>query len=86
MTLAVSVLALAVFLSGAVSGVLVMLVIGIRRGDRAHHLAAEPDTHVDALTRRMLGVGVRTGCPQAMTTPKEHDQCMLLTGLIAPRQ
>ena len=63
MTLAVSVLALAVFLSGAVSGVLVMLVIGIRRGNRAHHLADEPDTHVDALTRRMLGVGVRTDCP-----------------------
>jgi hypothetical protein len=63
MTLAVSVLALAVFLSGAVSGVLVMLVIGIRRGDRAHHLADEPDTPVDALTRRMLGVGVRTSCP-----------------------
>ena len=30
---------LAVFLSGAVAGVFVMLVIGIRRGDRAHHLA-----------------------------------------------
>jgi hypothetical protein len=64
MTLAVSVLALAVFLSGAVSGVLVMLVIGIRRGDRAHHLADGPDTHVDALTRRMLGVGVRASCPE----------------------
>ena len=63
MTLAVGILALAVFLSGAVAGVLVMLVIGIRRGDRAHHLADEPGTHVDALTRRMLGVGVRTDCP-----------------------
>lgn len=39
-----------------------MLVIGIRRGDRARHLADEPGTHVDALTRRMLGVGVRTDC------------------------
>jgi hypothetical protein len=62
MTLAVGILALAVFLSGAVAGVLVMLVIGIRRSDRAHHLAYEPGTHVDALTRRMLGVGVRTDC------------------------
>ena len=62
MTLAVGILALAVFLSGAVAGVLVMLVIGIRRGDRARHLADEPGTHVDALTRRMLGVGVRTSC------------------------
>ena len=63
MTLAVAILALAVFLAGAVAGVLVMLVIGIHRGDRAHHLADEPGTHVDALTRRMLGVGMRNGCP-----------------------
>ena len=32
------ILVLAVFLSGAVAGVFVLLVIGIRRGDRAHHL------------------------------------------------
>ena len=63
MTLAVGILAFAVFLSGAVAGVLVMLIIGIRRGDRARHLADEPATPVDAVTRRMLGVGVRTGCP-----------------------
>ena len=63
MILAVGILALAVFLSGAVTGVLVMLVIGIRRGDRAHHLADEPDTQLDALTRSMLGVGVRTSGP-----------------------
>ena len=62
MILAVGILALAVFLSGVVAGVLGMLVIGIRRGDRAHQLADEPITHVDALTRRMLGVGVRTSC------------------------
>jgi hypothetical protein len=62
MTLAIGILALAVFLSGAVSGVLAMLVIGIRRGDGPHHLAEEPGTHVDALTRCVLGVGVRTDC------------------------
>jgi hypothetical protein len=39
------------------------LVVGIRRGDRTRRLADKPDTHVDALTRRMLGVGVRTGFP-----------------------
>ena len=38
MTLAVGILALAVFLSGAVTGVLAVLVISIRRDDRAHHL------------------------------------------------
>jgi hypothetical protein len=63
MTIAVGILALAVFLSGAVAGVLAMLVIGIRRGDRARHLADEPGTHLDAVTRSMLGVGVRTDCP-----------------------
>jgi len=60
MTFPVRTLVLAVFLSGAVAGVFVMLVIGIHKGDRAHHLADEPGTHLDALTRSVLGVGVRT--------------------------
>jgi hypothetical protein len=63
MTFSVWMLVLAVFLSGAVAGVFVMLVIGIRRNNRAHHLTDEPGTHLDALTRRVLGVGVRTGRP-----------------------
>ena len=63
MTFAVGILTLAVFLSGAVVGVLAMLVIGIRKVDRARHLADEPDTRLDALTRSTLGVGVRTDCP-----------------------
>lgn len=63
MTFSVWILVLAVFLSGAVAGVFVMLVIGIRRGDRAHHLTDEPGTRLDALTRSVLRVGVRTGHP-----------------------
>jgi len=62
MTFSAWMLVLAVFLSGAVAGVFTVLVIGIRRGDRAH-LADEPGTHLNALTRSVLGVGVRTGCP-----------------------
>ena len=62
MAFSVWMIILAVFLSGAVTGVFLMLVIGIRSGDRAHHLADAPGTHLDALTRRVLGVGVRTGC------------------------
>ena len=54
---------LAVFLSGAVAGVFVLLVIGIRRGDRARHLTDGPGTRLDAITRSVLDVGVRTGCP-----------------------
>jgi hypothetical protein len=62
MTFSVWPLVLAVFLSGAVAGVFVVLVIGIRKADRAHHLTNDPGTYLDALTRRILGVGVRTGC------------------------
>jgi len=60
MTLAVAVLAIAVFLSGAVLGFLALLIVGIRQGDRARHLADAPHTHVEAVTRRVLGVGTRT--------------------------
>jgi hypothetical protein len=63
MTFSVWILVLAVFLSGAGAGVFVMLVIGIRRGDHPHHLADKPGTHLDAITRSVLGVGVRTGRP-----------------------
>ena len=63
MTFSVWMLVLAVFLSGAVAGIFTVLVIGIRRGDRAHRLTDEPGTPLDALTRSVLGVGVRTGCP-----------------------
>jgi len=63
MTLSAWMVVLAVFLSGAVAGVFAMLVIGIRIGGRAHHLADEPSMHLDAVTRRVLGVAVRTGRP-----------------------
>jgi hypothetical protein len=62
MTLSAWMLILAVFLSGAIAGVFTVLVIGIRRGGRAH-LTDEPRTHLDALTRSVLDVGVRTSCP-----------------------
>jgi hypothetical protein len=62
MTFPVWMLVLAAFLSGAVAGVFVMLVIGIRAADGAYHLTDEPGTHLGAVTRRVLGVGVRTGC------------------------
>jgi len=55
MTLAVVILALVIFLSGAVAGVLAMLVVGIRRGDHARHLADEPGTHLDAVTPQHPG-------------------------------
>ena len=45
---------------GAVTAVFVMLVASIHTGGH-HHLTAAPDGHLDAFTRTMLGVGVRTG-------------------------
>ena len=59
MTFAVAILAIAVFLAGAVLGFLLLIIIGIRRGDRTRHLADAPHTHAEAITRRVLGVGIR---------------------------
>ncbi len=59
MTLAV--LAVATFLAGAAIGLLAVFVIGIRSDDHAKNLTNTPRTHVEAATRRVLGVGVRNG-------------------------
>jgi len=53
------IIAIAAFLSVSAAFVFIMLVIGIRKGDRASHLFDAPDTALDALTRSFLGVGVR---------------------------
>ena len=63
MTFSIWILALAVFLSGAVVGVFVALVVGIHTGGRGRRLTDQPGTHLDALTRSVLGVGVRTNVP-----------------------
>jgi hypothetical protein len=61
MTSATVTLVIAAFLSGAVTAVFVMLAAGIHAGDRPRRLTAAPPGHLEALTRTMLGVGVRTG-------------------------
>jgi hypothetical protein len=53
------IIAKAAFLSAVAAVVFVMLVIGIRKGDRARHLSDAPDTALDALARSFLGVGTR---------------------------
>lgn len=55
------IIAIAVFLSVIAAAVFVMLVIGIRQGDRARHLSDGPQTVLDAFTRSFLGVGIRRG-------------------------
>jgi hypothetical protein len=53
------IIGIAVFLSGAAIGVLAILVAGVRSGDRAKNLTRTPRTRTEAVTRRLLGVGVR---------------------------
>ena len=61
MASAVVISVIAAFLSGAVTAVFAMLVAGVRAGDRPGHLTAPaPRCHLEALTRTVLGVGVRT--------------------------
>ena len=52
------VLLLAGFVVGAILGVLLMLVIGIRSTDRYQHLYDLPRTRAEAASRRLLGSGV----------------------------
>jgi hypothetical protein len=59
MTLTIA-LVVAAFLAGSALGVLAILIAGIRSDDRAKNLARSPRTGTEAITRRLLGVGVRT--------------------------
>jgi hypothetical protein len=56
-------LVIAAFLSGAVIAVLAMLAAAIRAGDRTGRLTDVPHSQLQALTRSMVGLGVRTGPP-----------------------
>jgi hypothetical protein len=57
-----AVFVIAAFMSGAVTAVFAMLVVGVHAGDRPRRLTtASPRGRLEALTRTVLGVGVRTG-------------------------
>jgi hypothetical protein len=60
MTFTIALIALAAFLSGSAIGILAVLVAGIRSDDRAKNLTSTPRSGTEAITRRLLGVGVRT--------------------------
>jgi hypothetical protein len=47
-----------VLLLGAVA-FLALIVIGVGKGDR-HNLASPPSSRIDAITRRLVGLGVRS--------------------------
>jgi hypothetical protein len=79
MTSAAVTLAIAAFLSGAVSAVFVMLVACIQAGDRARRLTAAPRNRLETLTRTVLGVGIRTGHPPATKTAERTDDARCRT-------
>ena len=53
------IITITVFLSVITAIAFVVLVIGIRKGDRAPHLTDGPGTVLEAFTRSFLGVGIR---------------------------
>jgi hypothetical protein len=59
MAFSIALIAIAAFLSGSVTGILAVLVTAIRSDDRAKNLTSSPRTGTEAVTRRLLGVGVR---------------------------
>jgi hypothetical protein len=60
----VDILIAAVILTGlGVFAVLVLVLIGIHDEDRHMSLTSAPRTCIEAVTRRLLGVGVRTPGP-----------------------
>jgi hypothetical protein len=73
MTSAAVTLAIAAFLSGAVSAVFVMLVAYIHAGDRARRLTAAPGSRLETLTRTMLGVVSAPVTPPAAKTAERTD-------------
>jgi len=60
MTSATVLFVIAAFLSGTVTAVFAVLVAGIHAGDRPRHLTAASHGRLEALTRTILRVGVRT--------------------------
>ena len=80
MASAVALFVIAAFLSGAVTAVFAMLVVGVHAGDHPRHLtAAPPRGRLEALTRTVLGVGVRTGDDTEdlpMRTPSQFPAAM----------
>jgi hypothetical protein len=65
MTFAIVFITIAAFLCGSAIGIFAVVVTGIRSGDRAKNLTCAPRTGTEAVTRRLLGVGIR---------PAEADQ------------
>jgi len=66
------VLVVTAFLSGAASAVFIMVVVGIRQGDRPWHLHDARDTTAGAVTRTVLGTGTWPNVPVAFDNRDEE--------------
>ena len=78
MTLAITLTVVAGFLSAAAILILALLVAGIRSDDRAKNLTRAPRSRTEQVTRRLLGVGVRTArADHASTRPPGTAACRL---------
>jgi len=64
-------LAIAAFLSGTVTTVFAMLIAGIHATDRYRPLTEAPGGQIDAFTRNLLGVGVRT---DHLASPRDDEE------------
>jgi hypothetical protein len=79
MIFAITLTAVAGFLSAAAILILALLVAGIRSDDRAKNLTRAPRSRTEQVTRRLLGVGVRTtGAGDASTRPPGSAPCPFL--------
>ena len=66
------VIALTAFLSGAASVVFVMIVVGIRKGDRPWHLRGAGDASLETFTRTVLGTRTWPNVPVAFDDREEE--------------
>ena len=66
------VLVVTAFLSGAASAVFIMVVVGIRQGDRPWHLHDVRSTAAGADTRTMLDTGTWPNVPVAFDNREER--------------
>jgi hypothetical protein len=72
----VGILIAAVILTGlGVFALLVLVVVGIHDEDRHMSLTGTPRTRIEAITRRLLGVGIRVPgpCPGNDQVPPRSD-------------
>jgi hypothetical protein len=72
----VGILIAAVVLTGlGVLALLVLVVVGIHDEDRHRSLTGAPRTRIEAITRRLLGVGIRVHgpCPGNDQVPPRGD-------------